>query len=63
MALEVKLKEEDKALPLLSSLFSSYDHLTTAIIYGKEILKLKDVKQILQNNELMKKTYSTEEAS
>jgi len=32
-------------------------------MYGKETLKLKDVRQMLQNNELMKKTDSTEEAS
>ena len=32
-------------------------------MYEKETLELEDVKQILQNNELMKKTDSTEEAS
>ena len=45
LTLEVKLEEEDKYLLLLSSLPSSYDHLTTTIIYGKEILQLKDVRQ------------------
>ena len=30
-------------------------------MYGKETLKLKDIRQMLQNNELMKKTDSTEE--
>jgi len=54
LALEVKLEEEDKALLLLSSLPSSYDHLVTTIIYGKKTLKLQDVIQMLQNNELMK---------
>ena len=63
MALEVKLEEEDKALLLLSSLPSSYDHLAITIMFGKETLELKDVKQMLQNNELIKKTDSTEEAS
>ena len=62
LALEVKIEEEDKALLLLSSLSSSYDHLATPIMYGKETLELEDVRQMLQNNELMKKTYSTEEA-
>jgi len=57
----VKLEEEEKAL-LLSFLPPSYDHLATTIMYGKEILELKDVSQMLQNNELMKKTYFTEEA-
>ena len=39
LALEVKLEDEDKAF-LLSSLLSSYEHLTTTIIYGKEIFKV-----------------------
>ena len=32
-------------------------------MYEKETLELKDAKQMLQNNELMKKTDSTQEAS
>ena len=48
---------------LLSSLSSTYDHLATTIMYGKETLELEDVRQILQNNELMKKINSTEKAS
>jgi len=59
LALEVKLEEEDKALLLLSSLPQSYDHLTTIIMYEKENLELEDVRQMFQNNELMKKTYFT----
>jgi len=48
LALEVKLEEEeDKALLLLSSFPSSYDHLATAIMYDKETLELEDVRQIL----------------
>ena len=39
LALEVKLEQEDKALLLLSSLPSSYDHLATTIMYGKETLE------------------------
>ena len=35
----------------------------TTVMYGKEILELKDVRQMLQNNELIKNTYSTEETS
>ena len=62
LALEVKL-EEDKTFLLLSSLLSSYDYLATAIMHGKETLELKDVRQMLQNNELMKKIDSTDEAS
>jgi len=62
LALEVKL-EEDRTLLLLSYLPSSYDHLTTTIMYDKETLELEDFRQMLQSNKLMKKTYSTEEAS
>ena len=63
LVLEVKLEEEDKALLLLSSLSSNYDHFLTTIMYGKETLELEDVRQMLQNNDLMKKTDSMEEAS
>ena len=63
MALKVKLEEEDKSLRLFSSLPQSYDHLAATIMYGKETLKMKDVRQMLQNNKLIKKTYSTEEPS
>ena len=59
LALEVKL-EEDKALLLLSSLPSIYDYLATTIMYDKETLELEYVRQMLQNNELMKKTNSIE---
>ena len=61
MALEVKLKEEKKALLFLSSLPSSYVHLETTIMIGKETLELEDVRQMLQNK-LMNKTDSTNEA-
>ena len=61
MSLEVKLEEEDKALLLLSSLPQSYDHLETTIMYRNETLELKDARQMLQNNELMKMTNSTKE--
>ena len=47
LALEVKLEEKDKALLLLSSLSSSYDHLATTIMYGKETLELEDIWQML----------------
>src|ERR1700733_6495236 len=63
LALEVQLEEEDKALLLLCSLPSSYDHLATTIMYGKETLELEDVRQVLQNNELMKRTDPKEETT
>ena len=62
MALKVKV-EEDKAFIFLYSLLSSYDHLTTTIMYGKKTLELEDIIQMLQNNELMNKTDSTKDDS
>src|SRR5436190_17800046 len=62
LALEVKLEEEDKALLLLGSLPPSYDHLVTTIMYGKETLELDDIRVVLINNEIRKKTDRTEEA-
>jgi len=46
LAVKVKLKE-DKALMLLSSFSSSYDHLEITIMYSKEILELKNIRKIL----------------
>src|SRR5436190_880344 len=63
LALEVKMEEEDKALILLSSLPPSYDHLVTTILYGKETLELEDVRVMLVNNELMKRTDPAQEGS
>ena len=63
LALEVKLEEEGKTLLLLSSIPQSYDHLAITIMYRKETLELEDIRQMLQNNEVMRKTNSTEEAS
>jgi len=63
LALKVKLEEEDKTLLLLSSLPQSYDHLARTIMYEKETVELEYVRQIFQNNKLMKKTDSTEKAS
>jgi len=39
-----------------------FHQVITTIMHGKEILELEDVRQILQNNELMKKTYFIKEA-
>ena len=60
LALEVKLEEEDKTLILLFSLPQSYDHLAITIMYRNETLELEDIRQMLQKNKLMKKTYFTE---
>jgi len=63
LVLEVKLGKENKTFLLLSSLSQSYDHLAIAIMYEKETLELKDIRQMLQNNKLMKKTCFTDETS
>ena len=44
LTLEVKSEDEDKALLILSSLPSSYDHLVTTIMYCEETLELEDVR-------------------
>ena len=49
---------KDKALLLLSSLPQIYDHSVITIMYRNETLELKDVRQMLQDNELTKKTDS-----
>jgi len=53
--LGVKIKEEDKAILLLSSLPSSYDNLATTILHGKTTIELKDVTSALLLNEKMRK--------
>ncbi|KAL6186123.1 hypothetical protein ACLB2K_042245 [Fragaria x ananassa] len=45
--LDEEIKEEDKALILLNSLHDSYDHLATALIYGKETIKFDEVSNAL----------------
>lgn len=55
LSLDAKVGDEDQALLLLSSLPSSYDGLVTALLVGKETLKLDDVMASLQDNEAFKK--------
>jgi len=63
LTLEVKLEEKYNFFLLLSSFPKSYDHLATIIMYENETVELKDVRQMLLNNEMMKKTDFTKEAS
>ncbi|TXG69221.1 hypothetical protein EZV62_004156 [Acer yangbiense] len=51
----VEIIDEDKALLLLNSLPDTYEHLTTALLYGKDEVKFIDVSNALVNNEYRKK--------
>lgn len=49
--LDASILDEDKALLLLNSLPSTYDHLSTTLLYGKEEIRYEDVCNALTNNE------------
>uniref|UniRef100_A0A1D1Z793 Retrovirus-related Pol polyprotein from transposon TNT 1-94 n=1 Tax=Anthurium amnicola TaxID=1678845 RepID=A0A1D1Z793_9ARAE len=55
-SVDVKVEEEDQALILLSSLPKSFDHLVTTILYGKDTLKMEEVKYTLLSNEARTKS-------
>ena len=50
-AIGVKIENEDKALRLLWSLLTSYKHLLTILMYGKETVDLEKVISILLSEE------------
>lgn len=52
----INLEDEDKALFLLSSLPDSYEHFVDTLLYGRQILTLKDVKSALESKDLKKIT-------
>ena len=41
--LDVKVEDEDKACILLCSLSSSYEHLVTTLMYGKDLISLETI--------------------
>ena len=41
--LDVKIEDEDRAMILLCSLLSSYEHLVTTLTYGKETIKVEEI--------------------
>jgi hypothetical protein len=50
-AIGVKVEDEDKALRLVLSLPSSYEHMKPILMYGKETLKFADVTSKLLSEE------------
>jgi hypothetical protein len=43
LRIDIKFKDEDKAMMLLTSLPTSYEHLVTTLLYEKETLELEEV--------------------
>ncbi|GJT06725.1 hypothetical protein Tco_0841187 [Tanacetum coccineum] len=52
--IEVKFKDEDLALLLLTSLLASYEHFVDTLVYGREALTLEDVMATLNSKEIKK---------
>jgi hypothetical protein len=50
--LGLKIETEDKAIILLCSLPSSYEHVVTTLTYGKESIKVEDITAALLAREL-----------
>jgi cell division cycle protein 20 (cofactor of APC complex) len=48
----LKIETEDKAIILLCSLPSSYEHVVTTLTYGKESIKVEDITAALLAREL-----------
>ena len=51
LTLDVKIKEENEALLLLASLYVSYDHFVTTLLFGKDTLRHAEVIATLLLNE------------
>ncbi len=60
-SVSVKVDNEDKALLLLTSLPQSYKSLVTALIIGKETLKVKEVTIVILDDKKFKNTGSSNE--
>jgi len=45
--LDVKIENEDRAIILLCSLPSSYEHIVTTLTYGKETIKVEEITAVL----------------
>nr|GEW73529.1 retrovirus-related Pol polyprotein from transposon TNT 1-94 [Tanacetum cinerariifolium] len=54
--IEVKFKDEDLALLLLTSLPASYEHFMDTLLYGREALTLEDVMATLNSKEIKERS-------
>ncbi|KAH9752684.1 hypothetical protein KPL71_014795 [Citrus sinensis] len=54
--INVKIEDEDKAIILLSSLPSSYEHFVDTLLYGRQSLAMQDFKEALSSKESSKKS-------
>nr|GEY22899.1 retrovirus-related Pol polyprotein from transposon TNT 1-94 [Tanacetum cinerariifolium] len=54
--IEVKFKDKDFALLLLTSLPASYEHFVDTLLYGREVLTLEDVMATLNSKEIKERS-------
>ncbi|GKB01087.1 hypothetical protein Tco_0829131 [Tanacetum coccineum] len=54
--IEIKFKDKDLALLLLTSLPASYEHFVDTLLYGREALTLEDVMAILNSKEIKERS-------